>query len=53
MVRKYISKTPEVIAVAIENLAAFPSDELKSQGGSGTSSLRKTRVGRPKKETAD
>ncbi|KAH7865302.1 hypothetical protein Vadar_004879 [Vaccinium darrowii] len=49
MVRKYSSKSPEVIAVAVENPAAFLSDELKSQGGSGTSSLKKTRVGRPKK----
>lgn len=49
MVRKYSSKSPEVIAVAVENPAAFLSDELKAQGGSGTSSLGKTRVGRPKK----
>ncbi|XP_058226362.1 ribonuclease J-like isoform X2 [Rhododendron vialii] len=49
MVRKYSSKSPEVIAVAVENPAAVLSDELKPDGAFETSSLRKVRVGRPKK----
>ncbi|KAI8543954.1 hypothetical protein RHMOL_Rhmol08G0257500 [Rhododendron molle] len=49
MVRKYSSKSPEVIAVAIENPGAVLSDKLNPDGGFETSSLRKVRVGRPKK----
>ncbi|XP_065630330.1 ribonuclease J isoform X3 [Quercus suber] len=47
MVRKYSSKRPEVIAIALENPAAVLSDEVnarlsgKSHVGYGTSALRK------------
>ncbi|KAF5932965.1 hypothetical protein HYC85_029136 [Camellia sinensis] len=55
MVRKYSSKRPEVIAIAIENPAAVLSDELnarlsgKSHVGFGISALRKVADGHPKK----
>ncbi|XP_028058465.1 ribonuclease J-like isoform X2 [Camellia sinensis] len=55
MVRKYSSKRPEVIAIAIENPAAVLSDELnarlsgKSHVGFGISALRKVVDGHPKK----
>ncbi|KAI7986596.1 Ribonuclease J [Camellia lanceoleosa] len=55
MVRKYSSKRPEVIAIAIENPAAVLSDELnarlsgKSHVGFGISALRKVMDGHPKK----
>lgn len=49
MVRKYSSKSPEVIAVAVENPAAVLSAKLNPDGAFETSSLRKVRVGRPKK----
>ena len=54
MVRKYSSKRPEVIAIAIENPAAVLSEELntrlscKSRVGFGTSELRKVVDGQPK-----
>ncbi|GFZ03803.1 RNA-metabolising metallo-beta-lactamase family protein [Actinidia rufa] len=54
MVRKYSSKRPEVIAIAIENPAAVLSEELntrlscKSSVGFGTSALRKVVDGQPK-----
>ncbi|CAL5372969.1 unnamed protein product [Camellia sinensis] len=55
MVRKYSSKRPEVIAIAIENPSAVLSDELnarlsgKSHVGSGISDLRKVVVGHTEK----
>ncbi|PSR89546.1 Ribonuclease [Actinidia chinensis var. chinensis] len=54
MVRKYSSKRPEVIAIAIENPASVLSEELntrlscKSRAGFGTSALRKVVDGQPK-----
>ncbi|PSS07683.1 Ribonuclease [Actinidia chinensis var. chinensis] len=54
MVRKYSSKRPEVIAIAIENPVAVLSEELntrlscKSSVGLGTSALRKVVDGQPK-----
>ncbi|CAL5375226.1 unnamed protein product [Camellia sinensis] len=55
MVRKYSSKRPEVIAIAIENPSAVLSDELnarlsgKSHVGSGISDLRKVVDGHTEK----
>ncbi|KAA8540691.1 hypothetical protein F0562_024390 [Nyssa sinensis] len=58
MVRKYSSKRPEVITIAIENPAAVLSDELnarlsgKSHVGFGIPTLRKVVDGHPKKRQA-
>ncbi|XAR50318.1 Beta-lactamase [Bertholletia excelsa] len=60
MVRKYSSKRPEVIVIAIENPAAVIADEVsgrlsgKSHVGFGISALRKVVDGHPqKKRTAE
>uniref|UniRef100_A0A5B7AFQ9 Myb-like domain-containing protein n=2 Tax=Davidia involucrata TaxID=16924 RepID=A0A5B7AFQ9_DAVIN len=56
MVRKYSSKRPEVIAIALENPAGVLSDELnarlsgKSHVGFGIPTLRKVVDGHPKKK---
>ncbi|KAA8542137.1 hypothetical protein F0562_023289 [Nyssa sinensis] len=54
MVRKYSSKRPEVIAIAIENPAGVLSDELNARSGKshvsfGIPTLRKVVNGHPKK----
>ncbi|KAJ6882455.1 ribonuclease J-like isoform X2 [Populus alba x Populus x berolinensis] len=59
MVRKYSGKTPEVIAIAVENPAAVLSDELNarlsgnSHVGFGISALRKIVDGHPKGNQVD
>lgn len=59
MVRKYSSKRPEVIAIAVENPAGVLSDELnarlsgKSNIGFGISELRKVVDGHPNKSRSD
>ncbi|KAK9995471.1 hypothetical protein SO802_020157 [Lithocarpus litseifolius] len=59
MVRKYSSKRPEVIAIALENPAAVLSDEVnarlsgKSHVGYGISALRKVVDGNSEKNQSD
>jgi hypothetical protein len=59
MVRKYSSKRPEVIAIAVENPAAVLSDEVnarlsgKSHVGFGISALRKVVDGHSKENQSD
>ncbi|XP_050259335.1 ribonuclease J isoform X3 [Quercus robur] len=59
MVRKYSSKRPEVIAIALENPAAVLSDEVnarlsgKSHVGYGTSALRKVVDGHAEENQSD
>lgn len=59
MVRKYSSKRPEVIAVAMENPAAVLSDEInarlsgKSGVGSGVSAFRTLVDGNPRKSRSN
>lgn len=55
MVRKYSSKRPEVIAIALENPTAVLSEEVEARlsgklhAGLGVSALRKVGDGHPKK----
>ena len=59
MVRKYSSKRPEVIAIALENPAAVLSDEVnarlsgKSHVGYGISALRKVVDGNSEENQSD